>query len=282
MPSTPGDELAQIRDFVRYLHPGFGDELLRLVGVGEIPVFACWDGEGVHPFEVVAPAKRLLEEIVRLLVQHGWTLHQHAILDSTVADTLDVWEKVDADMPIAPRRFAFAHAEPVGDENLQRIKALGAGIAVQDRMLFRAADSATLWGEETLRRAPPLRRILDLGIPLGAGTDATAVSPYNPWWSLWWLVTGRSLDGAPPRSPEHRLSRSEALAAYTSGSAWFSHDEHQRGTLAPGMAADLAVLSDDYFTIDEDAIPSLRSVLTLVDGKITHADPDLDVKGTEE
>jgi predicted amidohydrolase YtcJ len=276
MPGTPGDELAEIREYVRYLNPGFGDDMLRLVGLGEIPLFRYWDGEGVRPFDVMPDAKGLLVEIVRLLVEHGWPLHQHAVLDSTVAAVLDVWEEVDAERPLAPLRFALAHAEPVGDENLRRIKNLGAGIAVQNRMLFRAADSGRLWGEEVLRRAPPLRNILDMGIPLGAGTDATAVSPYNPWWSLWWLVTGKSLDGGSPRSHEHRLSRAEALTAYTRGSAWFSHDDGERGSLLPGMAADLAVLSDDYFSVEEDDIPSLRSVLTVVGGEITHADSDVD------
>jgi predicted amidohydrolase YtcJ len=284
MPSSPGDELDQIRDLVHHLHPGFGDEMLRLVGLGEIPLFACWDAEGVRPFQMTPDAKRHLKEIVLLLARNGWPLHQHAIFDSTISDVLDVWEEVDSVYPIADHRYALAHAEPIGDVNLQRVKRLGAGIAVQSRMPFRAADSADLWGEEALTRAPPLRRILDLGIPLGAGTDATAVSPYNPWFSMWWLVTGRSLDGAPPRSPEHRLSRAEALTAYTRGSAWFSHDENSRGTLAPGMAADLAVLSRDYFTIEEEDIPSLRSVLTIVDGRIAHAEPglDLNVEGEKQ
>lgn len=277
MPSSPGNELEQIRDFVRYLNPGFGDDMLRLVGLGEIPLFASWDAEGVRPFRIAPDAKRLLKEIVLLLARNRWPLHQHAIFDSTIGDVLDVWEDVNREVPITDRRFAFAHAEPVGDENLSRIRALGAGIAVQNRMLFRAADSAELWGEDVLRRSPPLRRILDLGIPLGAGTDGTAVSPYNPWWSMWWLTSGRSIDGAPPRAAEHRLSREEALTAYTRGSAWFSHDDDSRGTLAVGAQADLAVLSEDYFAIDEDAIPSLRSVLTVVDGRIVHADdgPDL-------
>ncbi len=276
MPTGPGTELEQIRDYVKHLHPGFGDEMLKLVGLGEIPVFGCWDGEGVRPFEVSADAKALLREIVFMLARNGWPLHDHAVLDSTIGHVLDVWEEVDAEIPLAPLRFSLAHAEPIGEENLRRVQRLGAGIGVQARMLFRAADSAQLWGSEVLDRSPPLRSILDLGIPLGAGTDATAVTPYNPWLTLWWLVTGKSLDGAEPRRPDQRMTRAEALAAYTSGSAWFSFDERTRGLLAPGMAADLAVLTDDYFEIDEDDIPDLRSVLTLVGGKPVYVDRSLD------
>jgi predicted amidohydrolase YtcJ len=276
MPTAAGDELNQVREFVRLLHPRFGDEMLRLEGLGEIPLFACWDGEGVRPFAVEPDAKALLKEIVLLLARNGWPLHQHAVLNSTVGDVLDVWEEVDAEVPIAGLRFALAHAEAIDEENLQRVRRLGAGLAVQSRMPFRGADSARLWGDEVLDTAPPLRRILDLGIPLGAGTDATAVSPYNPWFSIWWLVTGQSFDGAPPRHPDHRLTRAEALAAYTRGSAWFSGDDHRRGALAPGMDADLAVLSEDFFTVAEDDIPSLHATLTIVNGVIVNADPAIE------
>ena len=112
--------------------------------------------------------------------------------------------------------------------------------------------------------------MLDLGIPIGGGTDATAVTSYNPWLSLWWMVTGKSVDGAPPRSAQQRLSRAEALHAYTAGSAWFSFDEGKRGSLAPGMLADLAVLSEDYFAVSDDAIPAIESELTLVGGRVVH------------
>ena len=138
-------------------------------------------------------------------------------------------------------------------------------------MIFRSADSATAWGAEKAHVAPPLRRMLDLGIPVGAGTDATRVTSYNPWVSLWWLMTGCSVDGAPPRDQEQCLSRAEALRLYTSGSAWFSFDEQRLGTLEPGKLADLVVLSDDYFTVPIEAIPSLQSVLTVVGGRPVYA-----------
>ncbi len=277
MPDGRNDEIDQIRDFVRYLHPRFGDDMLRIGGAGEILTMGCWDGEGVRPFEATGASLRVLEEAVRLLATNGWSVHQHAVLDETISRVLDVWEAVDADVPLRPLRFALAHAEPINEHNLERVRALGAGIAVQNRMIYRAADSARLWGDEVLRRSPPLRSILDMGIPLGAGTDATTVSPYNPWWSIWWLVTGASVDGAEPRHRHHRLSREEALAAYTTGSAWFSGEEGRRGRLRPGMLADLAVLSDDYYSVDADAIRDLRSDLTIVGGRVVHASASIDI-----
>jgi predicted amidohydrolase YtcJ len=270
-PAERGRELEQIRDWVRHVQPGFGDALLRYVGMGEILSFACHDMEGVLPFQVSDDARAQLREICRLLIEHRWPAHVHAILDSTVSAVLDVWGELDEEFGLAGRRFSLAHADAIGEENLRRVAALGVGIAVQNRLMFRAADSATLWGEEAAVGAPPLRRMLQLGIPVGAGTDATVVTPHNPWDCLWWLVTGASFDGAPPRRAEHRLSREEALRLYTEGSAWFSFDETEQGTLEPGKWADLAVLSDDYFGVAEDKIPSLRSDLTLVGGRVVHA-----------
>jgi predicted amidohydrolase YtcJ len=138
-------------------------------------------------------------------------------------------------------------------------------------MVFRAADATRAWGSEgAVVQSPPLGSMLAMGIPVGGGTDATRAMPFNPWLSLWWLVSGHSMDGGPPRAPEHRLSRSRALELYTRGSAWFSFEEGSRGLLAPGWLADLAVLSEDYFSVPEDSIPGITSELTVVGGRVVH------------
>ena len=269
--STPrGQELAQTRDFVRYLHPGFGDEYLRFVGMGEKLVNAFGDGEGLSAVTVRDEDRNALREVSLLLLENGWPAHIHAIRRETVSAVLDVWEQVSETIPLDGARFSLAHADAISDRDLERVRRLGVGIAVQDRLVFRSADSTAAWGEEIGAAAPPLRTMLDLGIPLGGGTDATAVTSYNPWLSLWWMVTGKSVDGSPPRSAHQRLTRAEALHVYTAGSAWFSFDEGKRGSLAPGMLADLAVLSDDYFAVPDDAIPAIESELTLVGGLVVH------------
>ena len=269
--STPrGQELAQAREFVRYLHPGFGDEYLRFVGMGEKLVNAFGDGEGLNAITVREEDRNALREVSQLLLENGWPAHIHAIRRETVSAVLDVWEQVAETTPLNGARFSLAHADAISDGDLERVVRLGVGIAVQDRLVFRSADSTAAWGEEIGAAAPPLRAMLDLGIPIGGGTDATAVTSYNPWLSLWWMVTGKSVDGAPPRTAQQRLTRAEALHVYTAGSAWFSFDEGKRGSLAPGMLADLAVLSDDYFEVPEDAIPAIESELTLVGGRVVH------------
>ena len=268
VPAGRGTEVADVTQWVKYIQPGFGDDMLRYTGMGEILSFGCHDMEGVRPFTMSDDAKADLREITIMLAKAGWPIHMHAIFDQTISDILDIWEPIHAEIGLP--RTSFAHAEPMSYASLQRAKSLGTGIAIQDRMIWRMADSAALWGEEIAADAPPLRDILDLGIPLGGGTDATVVAEIDPWRSIWWLVTGQSVDGAPPRAERHRLSVEEAVTAYTAGSAWFSLDENERGSLAPGMAADVAVLSDDVFEMD-DELPGVSADLTLLGGNVVHA-----------
>jgi hypothetical protein len=178
---------------------------------------------------------------------------------------------VNRDVPFAGLRWFFDHAETVSEKNLDRIKALNGGIAVQHRMAFQCEYFIDRYGQDAVRHAPPIKKMLDRGIPVGAGTDGTRVASYNPFVSLFWLVSGRTVGGAPLYGPENRLDRMEALRRYTVGSAWFSGDENAKGAIVPGQFADLALLSKDYFTVPEDEIKRLESVLTLVDGKVVYA-----------
>jgi len=113
--------------------------------------------------------------------------------------------------------------------------------------------------------------MLEIGVPVGAGTDATRVSSYNPYLSLYWLITGKTIGGLGLYPEENRLDRAEALKLYTMGSSWFSTEEGKKGALAPGQLADLAVLSSDYFSIPDEEIKHLESVLTIVGGKVVYA-----------
>ncbi|HSK23048.1 MAG TPA: amidohydrolase [Egicoccus sp.] len=274
--ASRGGERDEIAAWVRHTRPGFGDPWLQHIGVGEVAHFGCHDLEGLTDFAVADAAKDELEQILLDVARAGSPLHMHAVLDATTSAILDVWERVAAQVPVRDLRWSLAHAEPISDHNLDRVARLGAGIAVQDRLVYRATDSARVWGEDAVRGGPPLRKILDRGIPLGAGTDATRVASPNPWVSLWWLVTGRTYDEGPERVAEQCLTREEALHAYTRGSAWFSVEEHDRGALHPGMAADLAVLDDDYFSVADDDIRRLTSELTVVEGRVSHASGDFD------
>ncbi|MCE5317368.1 MAG: amidohydrolase family protein, partial [Parachlamydia sp.] len=130
------------------------------------------------------------------------------------------------------------------------------------------------YGSQAAKKSPPIRRMLELGIPVGAGTDATRVASYNPWISLYWLVSGKTVGGTSLYGPENQLERLEALRLYTRGSARLSREENQKGNLSKGMYADLAVLSDDYFDVNEETIKHITSVMTVVDGRCVYADQE--------
>jgi hypothetical protein len=267
--SQPGDEVGELDRWMGLVSPGSGDELLRYQGAGEVILFPAHDVEGLDLHDITGERGRLTE-ISRKLIDAGWPLHIHAILDRSIGTILDAWHQLGRDDDLAGLRFTITHADQVGEENLQRIRELGVGLTVQNGLAFRGRDSIASWGEGRVRRSPPLRTMLDLGIPLGAGTDGTVVSSYNPWACIWWMVSGENRDGSSARVEEQRLTRDEALRLYTRGSAWFSFEEDSLGSLRVGSDADLVVLSSDPLTVPEHEIPSIESVLTIVGGRIAH------------
>jgi predicted amidohydrolase YtcJ len=204
-------------------------------------------------------------------VENRWPFRLHATYNETIERALNVYEEVNREIPFDGLHWFFDHCETISDRNIERVKALGGGIAVQNRMAFQGEYFVERYGSQQAKRTPPVRRMLELGVPVGAGTDATRVSSYNPYLSLYWLITGKTVGGLSLYPEENRLDREEALKLYTMGSSWFSTEDEKKGALAPGQLADLAVLSGDYFSIPEEEIKHLESVLTVVGGKIVYA-----------
>jgi len=275
-----GEELAEIDELTRVLPRDFGDDRLRVTGIGELVVSGCHDMEGLSPVDFDRDSRDRLLAVSRLVAQRGWPMHVHTILDSSIAAVLDAWEAVDAESRVGPLGFTLAHVEDMSPASLERARRLGLGLAVQNRLMLRAADTARAWGAGRVEQSPPLRAFLDAGFAIGAGTDGTRVTPINPWRSLWWFVTGRALEGGPRRVADHRLDRALALALYTQGSAGLSGEGARRGRLAPGQLADLAVLDRDYFAVEESEIPAIRSELTVVGGRPTHVADSFDWPGS--
>src|SRR5258708_16258891 len=178
---------------------------------------------------------------------------------------------MNREIPYDGLDWFFDHCETISDRNIERVKALGGGIAVQNRMAFQGEYFVERYGAQQAKRTPPIRRMLEMGGPVGAGTDATRVSSYNPYLSLYWLITGKTIGGLSLYPQENRLDREEALKLYTMGSSWFSTEDGKKGALTPDQLADLAVLSGDYFSIPEEEIKNLESVLTIVGGKVVYA-----------
>ncbi len=272
----PKQELADFQSWSKQVKPGQGDDLYRHNGAGEMLVYSAADFEDfrVERPEMPPNMEGDLEPVIRLLVENRWPWRLHATYDETISRALDVYEKVAKDMPFKGLNWLFDHCETISDRNIDRIAALGGGIAVQHRMAFQGEYFVERYGAAAAERAPPVRRMLEAGVKVGAGTDATRVASYNPWASLSWLVTGKTLGGLTIYPQANRLDRETALKLWTQANAWFSSETGKKGQIVVGQLADLAVLSDDYFSVAEDGIQDITSVLTLLGGKPVHGDGD--------
>ena len=233
-------------------------------------------GSGFRRFPRAAPRnagsmEAELKSVVRHLAENRWPFRLAHDLRGDYQACAERVRTSESRGPVRRLHWFFDHCETISDRNIERVKALGGGIAVQDRMAFQGEYFVDRYGAEQARRTPPIRRMLELGVPVGAGTDATRVSSYNPFVSLYWLITGKTIGGTALYKDDNRLERSEALRLYTVGSSWFSSEDGKKGSILPGQLADLSVLSADYFSIPEDEIKRLESVLTIVGGKIVYA-----------
>ena len=269
----PKQEHADFQNWTKMTRPGEGDDFYRVNGAGEMLVFSAADFEDfLQPRPDMAPVMESeLKTVIRHLVENRWPFRLHATYDETISRALNVYEEVNREIPFDGLHWFFDHCETISDRNIERIKSLGGGIAIQNRMAFQGEYFVERYGSHKAKRTPPIQRMLELGVPVGAGTDATRVSSYNPFLSLYWLVTGKTIGGLSLYSEKNRLDRAKALELYTVGSSWFSTEDGKKGSLAEGQLADLAVLSSDYFSIPEEEIKDLESVLTIVGGKVVYA-----------
>ena len=253
-----------------------GDHTLRLNGAGEMLVFSAADFEDfLEPRpDLNLTLEKELEPVIHLLAKNRWPFRLHATYNESIERFLNVFEKVNQEVPFEGMHWFFDHAETISDRNIERTVALGGGIAIQHRMAFQGEYFVDRYGGDAAKHTPPIRRMLQLGANVGAGTDATRVASFNPFVSLYWLVSGRTVGGLALYDEDNRMSREEALRLYTAGSSWFSTEQDVKGSLSPGQFADFAVLSSDYFGIPEEEIRGLHSVLTVVNGEIVYAAGD--------
>ncbi|WMR32197.1 amidohydrolase, partial [Metapseudomonas otitidis] len=275
----PKEELDDFKRWTGSVKYGQGSDFFRHNGAGEMLVFSAADFEDfLEPRpDLAASMEAELEPVVRHLVEQRWPFRLHATYDESISRMLDMFEKVDRDIPFNGLPWFFDHAETISPRNIERVRALGGGIAIQDRMAFQGEYFVERYGAQAAEKTPPIQRMLAEGIPVGAGTDATRVSSYNPWTSLYWLVSGKTVGGL-ALQPQG-LPRETALQLFTQGSAWFSSEQGKKGQIKVGQLADLVALSADFFSIEEEQIKWLESVLTVVDGKVVHAAAEFDRLG---
>jgi predicted amidohydrolase YtcJ len=263
---TPGAEFEELKALTRLLPMGFGDDMLRFNGLGERLTVAMNNNDKPTDAD-----KEKYYEIARWAAQQGMALTMHWPRSASAGQLLEIFERVNRELPIGGLRWSIAHLNDASVENLRRMKALGVGWTVQDAMYFGGDQFQRQEGREAARRSPPVETAREIGVAMGAGTDAHRVASYNPFTALEWFLDGKTVSGTALRGPEETPSRENTLRLYTRGSAWFSFDEDKRGSLEPGKLADLAVLSKDYMTVPVDQIGGIESLLTMVGGKIVYA-----------
>ncbi len=245
---TADAEQAKAR--VDYAFMGLGNNMYRIGGLGERFLL----GDAGHD---------VLEEALMYAAQHGWTITVHAFPDDVLPYT-EILERVHRQYPIDGLRWTLAHVFAIGDGVLPRLNALGAGITAQNQRFYNSRADQTSVG-------PPFKTIVDSRIPVGGGTDATQIAPISPWFSIYFMVTGKNVAGDLVNDGQ-QISRENALRLYTMGSAWQTGDDDDLGSIEVGKIADLVVLSDDFLAVAEEDIKQLRASLTMVGGRVVFSD----------
>jgi predicted amidohydrolase YtcJ len=253
-----------------------GDNYFRHNGAGEMLVFSAADFEDFRqPRPDMGPEMEgELEGVVRILAENRWPWRLHATYDETISRALDVFERVNQDIPLQGLNWFFDHAETISDQSIDRIAALGGGIAVQHRMAYQGEYFVERYGPGAAEATPPVAKILEKGVKVSAGTDATRVASYNPWVSLSWLITGRTVGGLRLYPQRNCLDRETALRMWTENVTWFSNEEGGKGRIEAGHLADLIVPDRDFLACAEGEIADTTSDLTIVGGKVVYAAGD--------
>ena len=249
-----------------------GDDYFRHNGAGEMLVFSAADFEDFREPrpDMTDAMEPELEEVVRILVQNRWPWRLHATYDETSSRALDVFERVNQDTPLDGLHWFFDHAETISERSIDRIAALGGGIAVQHRMAYQGEYFVERYGPGAAQATPPVKRMLDKGVHVSAGTDATRVASYNPWVSLSWLITGKTVGGMQLYPQRNCLDRETALRMWTENVTWFSNEEGKKGRIAIGQLADLVVPDRDFFACAESEIADTTALLTVVGGTVVY------------
>jgi predicted amidohydrolase YtcJ len=233
---------------------GFGDDMLRISGIGEFAT--AWPVFG----PVNAPPN--YEVALQAVAKQGWPFQQHTLSLAEDQLTASTFEKVNAVTPIAGLHWSVAHVPKIDPATVNRLKALGAGIAIHPFEYLAGSSGA----------GPPIRMIVDSGVHVGAGSDSAQISTLDPWLMIYYMVTGKNAAGQ-LINPGQLITRTEALRLYTADNGWFFREEDQLGSIEPGKLADLAALSDDFLDpkkVPDEAIKKLKSVLTVVDGRVVY------------
>ena len=278
-PQTPGEEL---NDFMQWMDNYSENQNMHLhldngyviEGGGEL---LAWKASDYENFTAQRPdlhddAEKELETVVRLHLLNNWPFRLHATYNESIERMLNVFEKINKTQPLNKVRWILDHAETISDRNLSRVKALDGMIAVQGRMAFAGEDFMAQYGKAQTKRTPPIKRMIEMGIPVALGTDGARVSSFNPWPTYYWAVSGKTVGGTKIYEKENRLNRLKALELFTAGSAYLTGEESLKGQIKLGMYADFAILDRDILKVNEAELLKTKSLITVVGGEVKFAD----------
>jgi len=240
--------LPELKERLRNQFQFFGDDMMQTGSIGE---WAAPLGSGA-----------VWREAQRLVGQAGWR-NENAVQNlAGLTQVVEAYEAVNREFDITKLRWVVHHVPEVNADLLTRLKALGCGVEMGAFRWVTSSDPKVVAG-------PPFQTIVDHGIQVGLHGDGVHIAPLNPWLHIYYATTGLNSFGDQVNPGQH-LTRAEALRLFTRGNSWFLRMEDKIGSLEPGKLADLAVLDRDYFAVPDAEIKKIRSLLTIVNGKIVH------------
>jgi hypothetical protein len=226
--------------------PFFGDDMLKTGAIGEFTAQTIFEEGG--PVWLAG---------TRLVAQARWRNENHSLFPDDFKRIIDGWTQVNAEFPIGDLRWVVAHVPFITEDYVNKLKALGGGLKVG-------------WGpvRTGTKVGPPYRMIVDNGIHVGYHADGGDISLINPWLNFYAMITGKNLKGDLINEGQ-TLTRMETMRLATSANAWFIQED-DLGSIEVGNHGDLAVLDRDFFTVPEEQIKQVRSVLTVVGGDVVY------------
>jgi predicted amidohydrolase YtcJ len=225
----------------------FGDDMVRTGAIGEFIA-----GFGANNATFVEAAKRIAKA--------GWRAEVHSLSATDFQQEIQGFEAANAEFPIMNLRWVIAHVPFITEPWVNRLKTMGGGLSLTSwRYLAGTAE----------QNGPPFRMIVDNGIHVGMSSDGMQIAPMNPWLHMYYATTGLNARQVPINANQ-KITRQEVLKLYTANNGWFLQEEEQIGTIERGRLADVVVLSDDYFTVPDESLKKIRSVLSVVGGNVAY------------
>lgn len=201
-----------------------------------------------------------IEEILTRLAKKGKQGAFHAIGDQAVRAFINAVQNVSRQYPnIRDLRMRLEHAQLIHPDDIKRLRDLGILIAAQPHAMGSPEKDISLLGKERAETAYPLRSLIDAGVHLSFGSDIPGESTFDPMLAIHYAVN---------RSGPEQITVEEAIRAYTQGSAYAEFKEGEKGTLEPGMWADIAVLDRDPFNIPKAELKDTKVNMTICDGRL--------------